>query len=442
MSISQGVDEDIHVSIEIQPQPIGPAIVQVPGSKSYTHRTLIAAALAAGQSEVVRPLLSEDCHLTMQALRQMGVQIGLPGERVTVTGCGGAPAATGRPIELGNSGTSMRLLTAVTALGKGDYTLTGTTRMQERPIRELGDALGELGVPVSYAKRPGCPPITVSGGRITNRKVHIDCRVSSQYLSGLLLAAPCTAKGMEIEVVGGPVSKPYIDMTVEILERFGIAVSRQDYARFEIPGGQQYCCGTYAVAPDASQAGYFWAAAAVSGTSVTVQGVHPDAIQGDVRLAQVFGRMGCHVEATPAGIKVTGGELRAVEVDMGDMPDMVPTLAVVAAFAQGTTVMTNVAHLRAKECDRLAAVETELAKMGIQARSTADELQVTGGNPHGAEIETYDDHRIAMCFAVAGLRVAGMRIKNPGCVAKSFPDFWEVFGGLGGDPQRPLWVRR
>jgi 3-phosphoshikimate 1-carboxyvinyltransferase len=430
------------VSIEIHPQQIGPAVVQVPGSKSYTHRTLIAAGLAVGQSEVVRPLLSEDCHLTMQALRQMGVAVGDPGERVTVTGCGGALKATDRPIELGNSGTSMRLLTAIAALGRGDYTLTGTARMQERPIRELGDALEELGVPVAYGKRPGCPPVTVSGGRIAHRKVRIDCRVSSQYLSGLLLAAPCTEKGMEIEVVGGPVSKPYIDMTVEIQKRFGIAVHRDGYTRFDIPGGQPYRRGTYAVAPDASQAGYFWAAAAVSGATVTVQGVHADAIQGDVRLAQVLGRMGCRVDATPAGIAVTGGALEAVAVDMGDMPDMVPTLAVVAAFARGTTVITNVAHLRAKECDRLAAVEAELAKMGISAHSTADELHITGGTPHGAEIETYDDHRIAMCFAVAGLRVAGMRIKNPGCVAKSFPDFWEVFGGLGKDPLRPLCVWR
>jgi 3-phosphoshikimate 1-carboxyvinyltransferase len=270
--------------------------------------------------------------------------------------------------------------------------------------------------------------------------VHIDCRVSSQYLSGLLLSAPCTEKGMAIEVVGGPVSKPYIDMTVEILERFGIRLTRAGYHRFDVPGAQRYRPGTYEVAPDASQAGYFWAAAAVAGTTVTVQGVHPDAIQGDVRLAEVFGRMGCRVAATPAGIAVTGGDLRGVEVDMGDMPDMVPTLAVVAAFARGTTVMTKVAHLRAKECDRLAAVEAELAKMGIEARSTADTLSVTGGAPHGAEIETYDDHRIAMCFAVAGLRVAGVRIRNPDCVAKSFPNFWEVFGGLGKDPRRPLCV--
>jgi 3-phosphoshikimate 1-carboxyvinyltransferase len=431
---------DVSNEIQIQPQVIGPATVQVPGSKSYTHRTLIAAGLAAGQSTVVRPLLSEDSHLTMKALAQMGVDLSEGGETVAITGCGGRLQPSDAPIELGNSGTSMRLLTAVTALGQGDYTLTGSPRMQERPIRELGDALNELGVPVTYHGAPGCPPLTVTGGQIHGRKVHIDCRVSSQYLSGLLLAAPCTPGGMEIEVVGGPVSKPYIDMTVEIMERFGLKLSRDGYRHFEVPGGQTYSPGTYEVAPDASQAGYFWAAAAVGGATVTVQGVHPDAIQGDVRLAQVFGEMGCRVAATPAGIAVTGGDLKAVAVDMGDMPDMVPTLAVVAAFAEGTTVMSNVAHLRAKECDRLAAVETELAKMGIRAHSSANELHVTGGRPRGAVIETYDDHRIAMCFAIAGLRVAGMRIQNPSCVAKSFPNFWEVFGGLGNDPQRPLCI--
>jgi 3-phosphoshikimate 1-carboxyvinyltransferase len=431
-----------NVSIEIQPQPIAPATVQVPGSKSYTHRTLIAAGLAEGESIVVRPLVSEDSCLTMAALRQMGVAVSEPGEAVTLNGCGGRPKPAERPIELGNSGTSMRLLTAITALGQSDYTLTGSPRMQERPIRELGDALNELGVPVTYRGAPGCPPITVHGGPVRGGKVHIDCRVSSQYLSGLLLAAPCTEAGMAIEVVGGPVSKPYIDMTVAIMERFGIRLTRDGYRYFDVPGGQTYRPGTYEVAPDASQAGYFWAAAAVSGTTIAVKGVHPDAIQGDVRLAEVFGRMGCRVAATPEGIAVTGGDLRGVAVDMGDMPDMVPTLAVVAAFARGTTVMTSVAHLRAKECDRLAAVEAELAKMGIGASSTADTLTVTGGVPHGAEIETYDDHRIAMCFAVAGLRVAGVRIKDPGCVAKSFPNFWEVFGGLGKDPQRPLCVNR
>ena len=430
------------MTIEIQTQKIGPATIQVPGSKSYTHRTLIAAGLADGESTVVRPLLSEDSHLTMGALRQMGVAIGEPSEEIAVRGCGGRLKATDASIELGNSGTSMRLLTAVTALGQGEYTLTGTPRMQERPIRELGEALGELGVPVAYRGTPGCPPIIVSGGRISGRRVTIDCSVSSQYLSGLLLTAPCTERGMAIEVVGGPVSKPYIDMTVEILERFGIELTREGYTRFDIPGGQTYRAGVYEVAPDASQAGYFWAAAAVAGTTVAVRGVHPDAIQGDVRLAEVFGEMGCRVENTQEGIAVTGGDLKAVTVDMGDMPDMVPTLAVVGAFAQGTTVMTNVAHMRAKECDRLAAVETELAKMGITARSTEDALYVTGGTPHGAEIDTYDDHRIAMCFAVAGLRVTGMRITDPDCVAKSFPNFWEVFGELGKDPRRPLCVTR
>ncbi|MDJ0784318.1 MAG: 3-phosphoshikimate 1-carboxyvinyltransferase [Desulfosarcinaceae bacterium] len=428
------------MTIEIQPQSIGPATVRVPGSKSYTHRTLIAAGLADGESTVVRPLLSEDSHFTMQALAQMGVTLSQPGGTLTIVGCGGRPAPSAAPIELGNSGTSMRLLTAVAALGQGAYTLTGTPRMQERPIRELGDALNALGVPITYLGRPGCPPITVQGGRISADKVSIDCRISSQYLSGLLLTAPCTLEGMEIEVVGGPVSKPYIDMTVEILECFGIRLERDGYRHFTVPGGQTYRPGAYTVAPDASQAGYFWAAAAISGTTITVKDVHPDAVQGDVRLAEVFGQMGCRVTATPDGIAVTGADLRSVAVDMGDMPDMVPTLAVVAAFAKGTTVMTNVAHLRAKECDRLAAVESELAKMGIEARSTADTLSVTGGTPHGAEIETYDDHRIAMCFAVAGLRVPGVRITNPDCVAKSFPNFWEVFGGLASDHRKPLCI--
>jgi 3-phosphoshikimate 1-carboxyvinyltransferase len=254
--------------------------------------------------------------------------------------------------------------------------------------------------------------------------------VSSQFLSSLLLMAPCTPKGMSITVSHGPVSRPYVDMTVEILRRFGIRVERDGYTRFNVNGGQVYRAGDYTVAPDASQAGYFWGAAAITGGSVTVKGISIDSTQGDVRLVRVFERMGCRVNHTSDGITVTGGDLQAVTVDMGDMPDMVPTLAVVAAFAEGTTVIENVSHLKAKESDRLAATCTELNKMGIVAVAENDRLRVTGGAPRGASIETYEDHRIAMSFAMAGLAVPRVRILNPNCVEKSFPNFWEVWESL------------
>jgi 3-phosphoshikimate 1-carboxyvinyltransferase len=270
----------------------------------------------------------------------------------------------------------------------------------------------------------------IEGGRCTGGATTIDCSVSSQYLSGLLLSAPCLEQGMRIDVVRGPVSKPYVDMTVDILESFGIHLERDGYSRFQMPGRQSYQAGEYAVEPDASQAGYFWAAAAVNGTRVMVRGVNKASRQGDVGLAAIFQRMGCAVAYGPEGISVTGGPLEAVTVDMADMPDMVPTLAVVAAFARGTTILKNVAHLRAKESDRLSAVARELSKMGIDTRVDENELRIMGASPSGATIETYNDHRIAMSFAVAGLKAPGTRIVNPDCVNKSFPAFWEVFEGL------------
>jgi 3-phosphoshikimate 1-carboxyvinyltransferase len=260
--------------------------------------------------------------------------------------------------------------------------------------------------------------------------VKLNCSTSSQYLSALLLIAPCTQKGIEIHVTHGPVSKPYIDMTLEVMQRMGIDYDREAYRRFQVSGGQTYRHGSYGVEPDASQAGYFWAAAAVGGAAVKVTGLNGTSHQGDVGFVKVLEQMGCRVIEEPDGITVYGGPLTAVEVDMGNMPDLVPTLAIVAAFAEGMTVIRNVGHLKAKESDRLVAVTTELNKLGIEAQCSDTELSVRGGKLHAADIDTYDDHRIAMSFALAGLGTPGVRINNENCVAKSFPLFWQVFESL------------
>lgn len=415
----------------IQTRPVKDnALIQVPGSKSYTHRILIAAALSDGVCRILSPLRSQDTLLTLGALQRMGIRVEAHPDAIVVHGAGGHLAPVDQPIDLGNSGTSMRLLSGVAALGNGTYTLTGTRRMCERPMQALIDSLGHMGVGARSQEGNGCPPIVIEGGHHKGGRTHIDCSVSSQYLSALLLIAPCLDQGLVIDVVKGPVSKPYIDMTVDIMEAFGVRLERSQYARFTVAGGQTYRAGDYAVEPDGSQAGYFWAAAALTGTRVKVKDVTRASRQGDVGLAEVFGHMGCQVAHESDGIAITGGPLKAVSVDMGNMPDMVPTLAVVAAFAQGTTVMRNVAHLRAKESDRLAAVSQELAKMGVKTYCGHDELQVIGGHPRGAEIHTYDDHRIAMSFAIAGLKVPGIAVDDEDCVQKSFPDFWEVFEGL------------
>jgi len=420
--------------IEIKSQPIKPHCeVVVPGSKSYTHRILIASALSDGECRIKNPLLSEDTLLTMQALRQMGIRIDEPSnDQIIVSGGSGTLKPCADRIFLGNSGTSMRLLTAVAALGQGTFTLTGTDRMAERPIQDLIDALEQLDVRIRSKNRNGCPPVEIIGKKMSGGSVSINCRTSSQYLSALLLIAPYTDRGLEILVTEGSVSRPYVDMTVDVMDKFGVTVRREGYDRFKVAGKQAYRAGAYTVEPDGSQAGYFWAAAAVCGTEIKVKGVTANTRQGDVNFAKLLGTMGCEIATEPDGIAVFGRYLRATDVDMGDMPDMVPTLAVVAAFAEGTTIIRNVSHLKAKESDRLASVVNELVKMGIDARSSADELIVTGGKPCGAEIETYGDHRIAMSFAVAGLVTPQTIILDENCVEKSFPNFWNVFEGLYG----------
>ncbi len=416
--------------MEIIPRTLTDNIVRVPGSKSYTHRVCMAAALSDGPCRVFGALDSEDTRLTLSALESMGIIVDRASDVIRITGEKGTFAPCDHPIHLGNSGTSMRLLTGLAALGAGEYLLTGSARMQERPIHDLLAALQKLGVFVASVNNTGCPPIRITGGTITRTRTQIDCSTSSQYLSALLLIAPCTSGGLEIEVTGGPVSKPYIDMTLDIMERFGIIFSRQGYTGFHIPGSQVYRSGDYIVEPDASQAGYFWAAAAVTGSRVKVPGITKISRQGDVRFTEVLAAMGCRVEHHADGISVIGGPLSAVTIDMADMPDLVPTLAVIAAFARGTTVIQNVAHLRAKESDRLEAVKTELRKMGIDAKTTDTGIAVTGGPVHGARIKTYDDHRIAMCFSVAGLVVSNVMIENEDCVAKSFPGFFNVLNAL------------
>jgi len=413
----------------VRAEPIRNLSVAVPGSKSYTHRIFIAAALANGASTVSNALDSEDTRLTLQALEQMGARV----ERsaaIVIDGFNGRPAPCADPLYLGNSGTSIRLLTGIAALGVGRYRLTGTERMGQRPIADLLEGLSQIGVAARSELNNGCPPLEIEGGTISGQRLQIACRESSQYLSSLLLLAPCTRQGLDITVVGDPVSKPYIDMTVTIMERFGIEVRREDYRRFTVAGGQRYRPSTYVVEPDCSQASYFWGAAAISGASIKVKAINQESGQGDLRLVQVLAEMGCKVVYEKDGITLTGKALHGITVDMGDMPDMVPTLAVVAAYAQGQTVIRNVAHLHGKESDRLQAMAAELSKMGIDARSGDSDLVITGGQPQGAEIETYDDHRIAMSFAVAGLKAPGTIIRNPGCVAKSFPRFWEVLETL------------
>ncbi|NTV15509.1 MAG: 3-phosphoshikimate 1-carboxyvinyltransferase [Desulfobulbaceae bacterium] len=423
---------------EIVPRERISATVRVPGSKSITQRALIAAALAEGESRLIGPLASEDTDYTAKALRAMGVGVNDQEFDWVINGCGGRVQAPQQEIFLGNNGTATRFLTSVAALGSGLVTITGSERMRERPIRPLMEALAGWGVAIRSLADTGCPPLEINGAGLSGGKTLLPEGKSSQYLSSLLLVAPYAAHPAILDVAGEILSKPYVRMTLAVMESFGVKVkAAPGLNHFEIPAGT-YRPRVYHIEGDASSASYFWAAAAVTGGRVTVANVPERSLQGDADLVDILARMGCRVEKAAAGITVSGPEeLTGIEVDMGDCPDVVPTLAVVAARAQGRTVISNIAHLRIKECDRLHVMATELAKLGVKVEERQDSLiidgQGRGAALRGSEIKTYEDHRIAMSFAVAGLFVPGVKVLGEECVGKSFPDFWERFAGLYGN---------
>lgn len=421
--------------IEIQPVPSVDVALNVPGSKSLTQRALIAASLATGESRLYGPLVSEDTEYSSRALAQLGVSIDQsePGCWI-IQGNGGLVRSSDGTIYLGNNGTATRFLTSVAALGHSPCIIDGDERMHERPIGPLLKALRGWGVDIRSLRGTDCPPLQVNGRGLTGGKTILPEGKSSQYLSSLLLVAPYAKQPAHLEVQGEVLSKPYVRMTLSVMADFGIiAECSYDLKSFSIPQGV-YRGREYHIEGDASNASYFWAAAAITGGRVTVTNVPVLSLQGDIGLVPLLARMGCEVTQAGQGITVERrGDLEGLSVDMGDMPDVVPTLAVVAAFAQGRTEITNIAHLRIKECDRLHAVVTELRRMGarIEEQEAAMIIHGDGGRSlRGVEIETYRDHRMAMSFAVAGLKVPGVRITGEDCVAKSFPDFWDRFALL------------
>ena len=421
--------------IEIRPATKIKAEIAVPGSKSITQRALIAAALADGVSNLTGPLESEDTRYTAAALEQMGVMVEKGRDKWTVNGNGGLIATPDKEIFLGNNGTATRFLTSVAALGSGTFRINGDARMAERPILPLIQALQGWEVDIASINNNGCPPLLIKANGLSGGKTTLPAGKSSQYLSSLLLVGPYARKEAELDVEGEILSLPYVFMTLAVMEAFGIRVEANEALNsFRIPRGI-YRAMDYAVEGDASNASYFYAAAAVTGGEVTVPNVPVPSLQGDAAFVALLARMGCQVNKTGEGLTVSGPEeLKGITIDMGDMPDVVPTLAVVASRAKGRTTIKNIAHLRIKECDRLHAMAVELAKMGARVQELEDSLIIEGKDPdapmHGAAINTYNDHRIAMSFAVAGLAVPGVKILGEECVAKSFPDFWERFSLL------------
>jgi len=460
--------------LSVQPLARPPAAsVRVPGSKSITNRALVLAALSSHGDPITLTgaLDSEDTQVMIDALRRLGFEIATSDAGATIAVRSTNPA---RPIPaaqadlfVANSGTTMRFLTALVALGDGRYRLDGVPRMRERPIQDLLDALEQLGVAARSETGNGCPPVLVEACGLRGGRATVRGDVSSQFLSGLLMAAPFADDDVIIEIDGPLVSVPYVDMTLAMLRQFGLEAEHDAYRRFHIPasrrrespdgetpppvgsvthpgssrsrfmnrrrespGGSAPAVTEYAIEPDASAASYFFGAAALTGGAITVAGLGARSLQGDVRFVDLLAAMGCDVQRDADRITVRGGRLHGIDVDMNDISDTVMTLGAVACFAEGPTRIRNVAHIRHKETDRLAALANELRRVGAGVDVQDDGLTIEPRPLHGADIETYNDHRMAMSLALVGLRVPGVVIQNPACVAKTYPRFFEDLAAL------------
>ncbi|OPX37227.1 MAG: 3-phosphoshikimate 1-carboxyvinyltransferase [Desulfobacteraceae bacterium 4484_190.3] len=408
------------------------ATVKIPGSKSYTQRALIIASLAEGKSFLRNPLISEDTKYLMDALQSLGADILVADKDIIVTGTGGNIQNPGKKLYLGNNGTALRFLTAVVSLGTGNFVLDGSDRLRERPVKPLLEALQILGVECVSTDKSGYPPVIIQGGGFQGGKTIFINAESSQYISSVLITSPYAGNDVEIELRGMTFSMPYIDMTVEIMNHFGVEVIKKGGNKYIVKAPQRYMGSRYLIESDVSSASYFFLAAVLCEGRVRVLNVNPNTLQGDIGFLEIMEKLGCHIIRGSDWVEVAGRKLNRGDYrfDMSDMPDMVPTLAVLSAFRPGQTVIDNVSHLRLKESNRIEALVTELNRIGINATELEDGLVINGGTPHSAEIETYNDHRIAMSFAIAGLVTEGIKIKNQKCVNKSFPEFWDVLDTL------------
>ena len=422
--------------LDLSPIPRVSGTVLLPGSKSISNRTLLLAALAEGVTEVKALLASDDTRHMLAALKQLGVNWAQHGDSrdYRVGGVGGGFPVKQADLFLGNAGTAFRPLTAALALSHGEYHLSGVARMHERPIGDLVDGLRQLGADIAYLGNEGYPPLAVKPATIrASAGVKIRGNVSSQFLTSLLMAAPLARQDVTIAVVGELISKPYIEITLNLMRRFGVEVERQGWQAFTIHAGQTYRSpGVIHVEGDASSASYFLAAGAIGGGPVRVEGVGKSSIQGDVRFAEALAQMGAEVSMGDNWIEArapTSGKLKALDLDCNHIPDAAMTLAIAALFADGTTTLRNIASWRVKETDRIAAMATELRKVGATVEEGADFISITPPHsslltPH-ASIDTYDDHRMAMCFSLVALGGVPVRINDPKCVGKTFPDYFK-----------------
>jgi 3-phosphoshikimate 1-carboxyvinyltransferase len=409
--------------------------VKLPGSKSISNRTLLLAALADGTTHIRDLLASDDTARMLDALKILGVTLEQTGtDDWKVTGMAGAFGVKEADLFLGNAGTAFRPLTAALALSGGHYTLSGVPRMHERPIGDLVDALRQAGADIRYLGNDGYPPLEIFPATVSGSKVSVRGNVSSQFLTALLMALPLTGREITIEVVGELISKPYIEITLNLMARFGVTVQRNGWQSFTIPAGSRYRSpGELWVEGDASSASYFLAAGAIGWGPVRVEGIGKQSIQGDVRFAEALERMGATIVLGDNWIEASSqGQLQALDLDCNHIPDAAMTLAIAALYANGTTTLRNIASWRVKETDRISAMATELRKVGAIVEEGEDYIRITPPaalTPHAA-IDTYDDHRMAMCFSLVSLGGVPVTINDPKCVAKTFPDYFDRFGAV------------
>ncbi|GGI90792.1 3-phosphoshikimate 1-carboxyvinyltransferase [Shewanella gelidii] len=409
--------------------------INIPGSKSISNRALLLATLAKGKTQLTNLLDSDDIRHMLASLKQLGVQYQLSEDKTEceVIGLDGQiKSEQAQTLFLGNAGTAMRPLCAALTLGEGEFTLTGEPRMEERPIGDLVDALRQLGAQVTYLKNEGFPPLTIDATGLKGGNVSIAGDLSSQFLTALLMVAPLAKGPVNIDIKGELVSKPYIDITLDLMEKFGVFVDNQNYQRFEIKAGQSYVSpGKVLVEGDASSASYFLAAAAIKGGTIKVTGVGRASIQGDVKFADVLSQMGARIEWGDEHIIAHASTLKAVDLDMNHIPDAAMTIATAALFAEGTTRIRNIYNWRIKETDRLAAMATELRKVGATVEEGHDYITITPPQQlNTADIDTYNDHRMAMCFSLVAFADCGITINDPGCTSKTFPTYFDEFRRL------------
>ena len=409
------------------------AEIDLPGSKSYSNRALLLASLGEGRSELMRALFSDDTRYMHRALTALGIRVDADEyeQRYEVEGGAGAFPSRGAALSVGNAGTAARFLTAALAIGDGVFSVDGSSRMRERPIEPLLNGLRQLGVDVRSRFGNGCPPVDIRASGIPGGRARVKGDISSQFLSALLMAAPYARRDVSLEVDGDLVSAPYVDLTLDAMRAFGVHVDRDGDHRFRVAAGQRYLGRAYEIEPDASGASYFFAAAAVTGGHVRVLRLGRGSAQGDLGLLDVLERMGCTVSRDRDAIDLWGPErLRAVDADFTRMGDVATTLMAIAPFADGPVTIRGIAQTHYEESDRPVAAVTELRRMGIRVEAEWDSVTVYPGLPQPIEVATYDDHRIAMSFALVGLRVAGITIADPGCVAKTFPSFFRELGRI------------